>query len=133
MVSSLRSVKHLYKYVYKVHDAANAAIEDANKKTVINHDKIRNYIVTRYVSPVEACYRILSKPLLCKSHSITRLSVHLPKQQSIVIENLNDDVAVAAALNRTSMLLAYFELNKNDHAARHVYSNSISLYVLSSP
>ena len=36
----------------------------------------------------------------------------------IVIKDVNDDVAVAAALNRTSTLLAYFELNENDHAAR---------------
>ena len=74
--------------------------------------EIRNYIGTRYISPVETSYRILSKPLQYKSHSITRLSVHLPKQQSILIKDLNDDVAVAAALNRTSTLLAYFELNK---------------------
>ena len=118
VVSSVRSVKCLYKYVYKGHDAANIIIEDANNDMIIKHDEVRNYIETRYVSPVEACYRILSKALQCKSHSITRLSVHLPKQQSIVIEDLNDDIAMTAALNRTSTLLAYFELNKNDHAAR---------------
>ena len=68
--------------------------------------EIRNYIETRYVSPDEACYCILSKPLQCKSHSITHLSVHLPKQQSIVIEDLNDDVTVVAALNRYSNFIS---------------------------
>ena len=46
MVSSVRSVKYLYKYIYKGHDAANEAIEDVNNKAIINQDKIRNYIET---------------------------------------------------------------------------------------
>ena len=91
--------------------------------------EIRNYIETRYISPVDVCYRILSKPLQCKSRSITRLLVHLPKQKSIVIKDLNDDVVVAAALNRTSTLLAYFELNKNDHAARQFTYTQIPSHV----
>ena len=66
----------------------------------------------RYVNPVEAGYRILSKQLLCKSHSIIRLTVHLPQQQSIIINDIDDDVAVEAALNRSSTLLVYFDLNK---------------------
>ena len=60
--------------------------------------EIRNDIETRYVGPVNVCYRILIKPPQCKSHSITRSSVHLYKQQAIVIEDLNDDVSVATAL-----------------------------------
>ena len=42
----------------------------------------------------------------------------LPNQQSIVIDDLNDDTAVSAALTRTSTLLAFFELNERDHSAR---------------
>ena len=104
VVSSVRSVKYLYKYVYKGHDAANITIE--------------------------ACYRILSKPLQCKCDSITRLSVYLPKEQSIVIEDLYHDVAKAAALYPTSTILAYFELNKNDHTARQfTYTQIPSHYV----
>ena len=69
---------------------------------------------TRYVNPVAACYRILTKPLQCKSHSIIRLAVHLPQQQSIIIHDIDDDVSVGAALHRSSTLLAYFDLNKQD-------------------
>ena len=87
MLSSLilKSVKYLYKYVYKVYDAANIIVEETNNKRVINHDVVRSFIETRYVSPDEACYRILSKPLQCKSHSIIRLAVHLPQPLMILM------------------------------------------------
>ena len=74
-------MKYLYKYVYKVYDAANIIVAESNNERLINHDEVRSFIETRYVNPVEACYRILSIPLQCKSHSIIRLAVHLPQEQ----------------------------------------------------
>ena len=76
VVSSVKSVKYLYKYVYKAYDAANIIVEESNNERLINHDEVRSFIETRYVNPVEACYRILSKPFQC-SHSIIHLAVHL--------------------------------------------------------
>ena len=111
-------MKYLYKYVYKGYDAVNIIVEESNNGRVINHDEVRSFIDTRYVSPVEACYHILSKPLQCKSHNIIRLAVHLPQQQSIIIHDIDDHIAVEAALNRSSKLLAYFDLNKQDISAR---------------
>ena len=118
VVSSIKSVKYLYKYVYKIYDAANIIVEESNNERLINHDEVRNFIETRYVNPVEVCYCILSKPLQCKSHSIICLAVNLPQQQSLIINDIDDDVAVEAALNRSSTLLAYFDLNKQDISAR---------------
>ena len=99
VVSSVKSVKYLYKYVYKGYDAANIIVEESNNERLLNHDEVRSFIETRYVSPVEACYRILSKLLQCKSLSIIRLAVHLSQQQSIIINDIDDNVAVEAALN----------------------------------
>ena len=79
-MSSVKSVKYLYKYVYKGYDAVNIVVEESNNERLINHDEVRSFIETRYVNLVEACYRILSKRLQCKSHSIIRLAVHLPQQ-----------------------------------------------------
>ena len=70
-------MKYLYKYAYKGYDAANIIVEESNNERLINHDEVRGFIDTPYVNPVKACYRILSKPLQCKSHSIIRLAVHL--------------------------------------------------------
>ena len=60
-------MKYLYKYVYKGYDGANIIVEESNNERVINRDEVRSFIETRYVSPVEACYPILSKPLQCES------------------------------------------------------------------
>ena len=80
-------MKYLYKYVYKGYDAAIIIVEGSNNERVINRDEVRSFIETRYVSPFEACYPILSKPLQCKIHSIICLAVHLPQQHSIIIAN----------------------------------------------
>ena len=78
VVSSVKSVKYLYKYVYNCYDAVNIIVEELNNDRLINHDEVCSFIETRYVNPVQACYRILSKPLQCRSNSIIRLAVHLP-------------------------------------------------------
>ncbi|XP_058799201.1 uncharacterized protein LOC131668782 [Phymastichus coffea] len=97
IVSSVRVVKYLYKYIYKGHDAATVTIGNENVSTnIINHDEVSSFIETRYVGPVEACYRIFSKPLQDKSHAIERLPIHLPHQQYVVIssnaENIVDNL-----------------------------------------
>ncbi|XP_067214184.1 uncharacterized protein [Linepithema humile] len=59
VVSSIKSVKYLYKYIYKRHDVAAITIEPITENVIIDHDEIHNYIETRYVGPVETCWRIL--------------------------------------------------------------------------
>ncbi|XP_067214183.1 uncharacterized protein [Linepithema humile] len=59
VVSSIKSVKYLYKYIYKRHDVAAITIEPITENVIIDHDEIHNYIKTRYVGPVETCWRIL--------------------------------------------------------------------------
>jgi len=80
IVSSIRSVKYLYKYIYKGHDAASMIIEENINKTII-YDEIQNFIEARYVGPVEACWRILSKTLQEKNHAIIRLPVYLSNEK----------------------------------------------------
>ena len=53
-MSSVKSVKYLYKYVYKGYNAANIIIEESNNMRVINHDEVCSFLETRYLSPVEA-------------------------------------------------------------------------------
>ncbi|XP_044591987.1 ATP-dependent DNA helicase pif1-like [Cotesia glomerata] len=99
VVCSVTAVKYLFKYVYKGHDKAGVTISgnipsglDPQEQTtletisnpnnnVINPDEVKNFVDARYVGPVEAAWRIFSKKLQDKSHSIVRLPVHLPNQQ----------------------------------------------------
>ncbi len=46
--SSIRSIKYLYKYVYKDHDCVIVSIRD-------EQDKIINYLNARYISAIESC------------------------------------------------------------------------------
>ena len=66
--NSIKSVKYLYKYVYKGHDRANVEILEQ-----VNYDEIKTYLDARYVSAPEADYlnfqcthnRILFLDCLC--------------------------------------------------------------------
>src|SRR5437764_7768064 len=61
--SSIRSVKYLYKYVYKGSDRVIISIENSN-------DEITNYINARYVSASEACWRLFNFSLQQRSHKV---------------------------------------------------------------
>ncbi|XP_034943479.1 uncharacterized protein [Chelonus insularis] len=98
IVSSIRAVKYSYKYIYKGHDAA--AFNISNSENIINHDEIKDYLEGRYVGPVEACWRIFNKELQNKSHTVTRLPIHLPNQQSIVVHSTENDESIISALDK---------------------------------
>jgi len=55
VVSSIKSVKYLYKYIYRRHDAAAITIEPVTNNVINDHDEIHNFIETCYVGRVEAC------------------------------------------------------------------------------
>ncbi|XP_029668856.1 uncharacterized protein LOC115238862, partial [Formica exsecta] len=129
IVSSIRSVKYLYKYIYKGHDSASVIIGENIDKTII-HDEIQDFIEARYVGPVEACWRILSKPLQEKSHAIFRLPIHLPNEHSVIIDNIINNDGIRSAVERVTMLFNYFELNARDEKAKqYLYTDIPSHYV----
>ncbi|XP_034936444.1 uncharacterized protein [Chelonus insularis] len=128
IVSSIRAVKYSYKYIYKGHDAA--AFNISNSENIINHDEIKDYLEGRYVGPVEACWRIFNKELQNKSHTVTRLPIHLPNQQSIVVHSTENDESIISALDKASMLLEFFALNSRDSEAHnYIYSEITCHYV----
>ena len=46
VVSSIQSVKFIYKYIYKGHDAAAVIIQSDSGDSIIEHDEIKNFIET---------------------------------------------------------------------------------------
>jgi len=128
VVSSIKSVKYLYKYIYKGHDAAAITIESITENIIIDHDEIRNFIEARYVGPVEASWRILEKNLQDKSHTVVRLPVHLPNQQNVIIENEAIEEALTSALDQVTMLIDYFALNSRDEEAKQYLYIEIPRY-----
>ncbi|XP_044019589.1 uncharacterized protein LOC122860013 [Aphidius gifuensis] len=110
------------------HDAAFIVVTDTTNSTdkPIDHDEIKNHIETRYVSPVEACDRIFGRPLQHKSHSISRLPVHLPNQQSVIIDDEAGKESIRASMDKQTMLMEYFALNQRDLSARTFTYTEIS-------
>ncbi|XP_029157800.1 uncharacterized protein LOC114930213 [Nylanderia fulva] len=128
VVSSIKSVKYLYKYIYKGHDAASVVIEEDVNNMEIVHDEIKDFIEARYVGPVEAYWRIVNKILQEKSHAIIRLPVHLPSEQNVIISDHLNEQDLQSALERITMLMDYFELNKRDVDAHQYVYTDIPLY-----
>ncbi|XP_011858756.1 PREDICTED: uncharacterized protein LOC105556283 [Vollenhovia emeryi] len=130
VVSSIKSVKYLYKYIYKGHDAASVVIGENLNNIEIVHDEIKDFIEARYVGPVEAYWRIAGKTLQEKSHAIIRLPVHLPNEQNVIISNNLNEENLRSALERITMLMDYFDLNKRDiDACQYVYTDIPLYYV----
>ncbi|XP_034944790.1 uncharacterized protein [Chelonus insularis] len=114
------------------HDCATVTVgETSSDNSVVDHDKIKNYIETRYVSPIKATWRILSKPLQKQSHFIVRLPSHLLNQQSITIDiEMNEDEMTNALADKTTMLTDYFKLNSTDELAKqYIYPEIPQHYV----
>ncbi|GBN10084.1 hypothetical protein AVEN_174520-1 [Araneus ventricosus] len=109
--ASVKSVKYLYKYVYKGHDAASVKIQ---KEGALDHDEILSFVEGRYVSTPEAMWRLNEFNLSHKSHTVVRLAVHLPQQQPIVYQDGQEAQAIERAALRKTTLTSWFELSKND-------------------
>lgn len=88
--SSVKAVKYLYKYITKGHDRISVQVQDPNVANT-NVDEIKEYLDCRYVSAMEACWRIFEFPMHRQSHVITVLPVHLPNQQSVVFNENNPE------------------------------------------
>ncbi|GBM02968.1 hypothetical protein AVEN_269877-1 [Araneus ventricosus] len=123
--ASVKSVKYLYKYVYKGHDAASVIIQ---KEGALDHDEILSFVEGRYVSAPEAMWRLNEFNLSHKSYTVVRLAVHLPQQQPIVYQDGQEAQAIERAALRKTTLTSWFELNKNDPSAHNISYSDIPQY-----
>ncbi|XP_060969641.1 uncharacterized protein LOC115712305 [Cannabis sativa] len=79
--STIKAVKYLYKYVYKGHDRVNFAVACNNKLEII--DEITIYQSARWISPLEAIWRIYGFILIEIYPSVISLQLHLEDTQMI--------------------------------------------------
>ncbi|XP_065680665.1 uncharacterized protein LOC101240834 [Hydra vulgaris] len=110
---SIKSVKYLYKYVYKGHDCAHVLINES-----LDHDEINTYLDCRFVSAPEALWRIFEYSISDMSHTIIRLQVHLPDNQRVYFNEGEERVAIDRAAQRDTHLTAWFKLNAEINEAR---------------
>ena len=120
--SSIKSVKYLFKYVYKGHDAAKVVIEESGNSTIV-WDEIKNFLNARYVSSPEAVWRIFEKKMHGNSHTIIRLPVHLENFQLVYFTDAEERDALERAAQRNTMLTGWFQLNiTTPEANSHLYA-----------
>ena len=115
---SIKSVKYLYKYIYKGHDRASFSIEPKdNGKKVIN--EIKQYGNSRMITAIEAMYRLYAFKLYSMSPPVLQMQVHLEGMHMVAYKstaNLNN--VVRSEKSQRSMLTEYFKVNRLNPAAR---------------
>ncbi|DAZ99859.1 TPA: LOW QUALITY PROTEIN: hypothetical protein N0F65_008602, partial [Lagenidium giganteum] len=76
-------------------------------------DEIKAFLDARYISNVESCWRILDYPIQDKSHSVTRLPLHIENQQIVMFRA---DERPSDVINRAhpTKLTRFFELRASE-------------------
>src|SRR6266581_2467165 len=118
--ASIKSIKYLFKYVYKGHDCA-----DIEFKEKVRHDEVKSFLDARYVSAPEAMHRIFAFKMHGSSHTVYRLAVHLPDEQYVHFREGKENEALEAAGSRETTLTAWFNLNVTNPSARNLLYSDI--------
>lgn len=128
--ASIKSVKYLFKYVYKGHDRANIEFgEKLPDGTIqVNRDEVKAFLDARYVSAPEAMHRILQLKMHDQSHSIIRLAVHLPESQPVFFVDGEEFQALERASSKETTLTSWFKLNYLDNSANQYKYIDIPYY-----
>ncbi|XP_026436770.1 uncharacterized protein LOC113334784 isoform X2 [Papaver somniferum] len=113
--SSVKSVKYLYKYVWKGVDCV--CMEVSSEKGI--EDEIKQYVDARWICPQEALWRIYKYQMNKICPPVVSLQIHLKDHQKIL---LPEGRTVRAVLQRErasrTKLTEYFKKNAEDEFAR---------------
>ena len=131
-------IKYLHKYMHKGPDRATFILEENgqpngeeghNQHSVV--DEITQYLDGRYVSAIDAMWRIFEFEITHRYPSVEMLQYHLPGQHNILFRDGDNLVDVLdMARHRISMLTAWFQVNMDDPQARqYTYAEFPMYYV----
>jgi hypothetical protein len=124
----IKSVKYIHKYIYKGPDRATLEMRGAV-------DEVKCYLDSRYISSIEAMWRIFELEMHLEWPSVYRLPVHLPNEQMVIYDPAEDaqDVLERAATKETC-LTGWFIANQDPQlvaagAHDHLYQDFPSHFV----
>jgi hypothetical protein len=112
--SSIKSIKYLYKYVYKGPDRVAMEVHKGSYM-----DEVQQYVDARWICAPEALWKIFRFTLYRLYPSVERLHIHLPNRHQV---RFYDHQQIADVLNNErnskTMLTQFFALNLRDPQAR---------------
>ncbi|XP_031116894.1 uncharacterized protein LOC116020565 [Ipomoea triloba] len=114
--ATIKSVKYIYKYIYKGHDRVRMSLADNMSDYVI--DEIKEYQNARCISPPEAAWRIYGFAIAELKPAVIQLQVHLENSQYI---NFYGHERIIHIVSREeacrTMLTEFFSMNlANEYA-----------------
>jgi len=94
VVQSIKSIKYLFKYINKGSDRATLMLEEnlyVEDSSGIQHtrdtDERKIYLDCRYVSAIEACWRIFQFEINYREPPVEILNFHLENEQPIMFDD----------------------------------------------
>ena len=116
--SSVQSGKYLYKYVYKGPYMASVALEPSEKR-----DEIKKFVNSRFITASGSMWRFFKFNVHGRDPSVQCLAVHEEDKQTVVFKE--DRPLEGLQMKRKTTLLSWFDLNKEDNAARSLKYHEI--------
>jgi Helitron helicase-like domain at N-terminus len=107
--ASINSVKYIHKYIYKGHDRATLEVEGPV-------DEVKSYLDARYISSIEAAWRIMENEMHLEWPAVYRLPVHLPGEHMVVYDpDDNPEDVVERAAAKETHLTGWFKANADEN------------------
>ncbi|CAH9123552.1 unnamed protein product [Cuscuta epithymum] len=118
--ASVRSVKYIYKYVYKGHDRVSMSLSESGEEGLI--DEISDFQKARWVSAPEAAWRIFSFPISQMRPAVLQLQVHLENAHYLTFYGNQRITYITGAMDSMkTMLTQFFAMNASDHVAKSLH------------
>jgi hypothetical protein len=115
-----RSVKYLFKYIHKGVDYICGILKEKGLRDE-QVDEIKRYLEMRYISTIEACWRIFHFNIHYQDPPVLRLNFHLENEHQVVFsDNENIENIVRKEGVKIAKFNEWMEANKKYPATREL-------------
>ena len=112
--STIRAVKYLYKYVYKGVDRTMIGFKRVDKKKKYRSNEIKEFIDCRYISAIEAAYRLFEFTMHSRFPSVRQLYIHLPEKHTVTYNRKACEQKLEKAIKKQSKTTLTQWMKNND-------------------
>jgi len=106
--TSLNTIKYLFKYLFKGDDLMSVRLLTTEQKEKHKLDEVARFLDTRFITPDSAGWGLAAFKMHDFSHTVTRLTLHLPGLQRVLHQGTLDSAVTALERNSSTQLTSYF-------------------------